>query len=75
MILSRVGNTVTNNDRNKVKRELYQIEKKRNLSDKEKEEIYENLVKIVKALNKKEEYKYHDLDDLDYYGIRDRKFI
>ena len=75
MILSRLGNTVTNNDRKKVKRKLYEIEKKKNLSDKKKEEIYENLVKIVKTLNKKEEYKYHDRDDLDYHGIRDRKFI
>ena len=27
MILSRLGNTVTNNDRKKIKRELYEIEK------------------------------------------------
>ena len=48
MILSRLGNTVTNNDRKKIKRELYEIEKKKNLSDKEKEEIYDNLVKKSK---------------------------
>ena len=71
MILSRLGNTVTNNDRNRIKRELYEIEKKKNLSDKEKEEIYDNLVKIVKTLDKKETYQYHDHDDLDYYGIKD----
>ena len=29
---------------------------------------------MVKTLHKKEEYKkYHDRDDLDYYGIRDIK--
>ena len=71
MILSRLGNTVTNNDRNRIKRELYEIEKKKNLSGKEKEEIYDNLVKIVKTLDKKETYQYHDHDDLDYYGIKD----
>ena len=71
MILSRLGNTVTNNDRKKIKRELYEIEKKENLSDKGKEEIYDNLVKIVKTLDEKEAYQYHDRDDLDYYGIRD----
>ena len=59
MILSRLGNTVTNNDRKKVKRKLYEIEKKENLSDKEKEKIYDDLVKLVKTLNKKEEHKYH----------------
>ena len=71
MMLSRLGNAVTDNDRKKIKRELYEIEKKENLSDKGKEEIYDNLVKIVKTLDEKEAYQYHDRDDLDYYGIRD----
>ena len=73
MILSRLGNTVTNNDRNRIKRELYETEKKKNLSGKEKEEIYDNLVKIVKTLDKKEIYQYHDHDHLHYYGIRDKE--
>ena len=71
MILGRLGNTVANNDRKKVRRKLYEIEKKENLSDKEKEKIYDNLVEIVNKLNKKEKYRYHDRDDLDYHGIRD----
>ena len=48
MILSRLGNTVTNNDRKKIKRELHEMEKKKNLSDKGKEEIYDNLAELVK---------------------------
>ena len=71
MMLSALGNTVANNDRKKVRRKLYEIEKKENLSDKEKEKIYDNLVEIVNKLNKKEKYRYHDRDDLDYHGIRD----
>ena len=59
MILSTLGNTVANNDRKKVRRKLYETEKKENLSDKEKEKIYDDLVKLVKTLNKKEEHKYH----------------
>ena len=62
MILSRLGNTVTNNDRKKIKKELYEIEKKENLSDKEKEKIYDDLVELVNTLNEKEQYKYHDRD-------------
>ena len=42
-----------------------------NLSDNEKEEIYDHLIKLVNSLNKKEKYQYHDRDDLDYYGIKD----
>ena len=60
MILSRLGNMVANNDRKKIKKELYEIENKKNLSDKEKEENYDNLVELVNILNKKEKYKYHD---------------
>ena len=69
MMLSKLGNTITNNDRKKIKRKLYETEKKENLSDKEKEKIYYDLLELVHTLNKKE-YKYHDCDDLDYYGIR-----
>ena len=71
MILSRLGNIVTNKDRKKITEGLYEIEKKKNLSDKEKEENYGHFAELVNAINKKEEYKYHDRDDLDYYGIRD----
>ena len=35
-MLSRLGNMVTKNDREKIKKELYEIENKTNLSDKEK---------------------------------------
>ena len=71
MILSRLGNTITDNDRKKIKKELYEIENKKNLLDEEKEMNYDNLVELVNKLNKKENYKSHDHDDLDYHGIRD----
>ena len=51
MMLRKLGNTVTNKDRKKVKRKLYEIEKKENLSDKEKEKIYDDLVELVNTLN------------------------
>ena len=70
IILSRLGNIVTKNDRKKIKKELYEIEKKQNLSDNEKEEIYDHLVELVNTFDKKEEYKQSDRDDLDYFGIK-----
>ena len=77
IILSRLGNIITNKDRNKITKELYEREKKKNLLYKKKEETYDHLVELVSTLIKKEEYKHHECDDLDYYGIRDieRKFI
>ena len=71
LILSRLGNIVTKNDRKKIKKELYEIEKKENLSDNKKEEIYDHLVKLVKNFDKKEEYKHSDHGDLDYFGIKE----
>ena len=69
-IFSRLGNIVTNKYRKKIKKELYEIEKGENLSDNEKEEIYDYFVKVVRTLDKKERYKYHDRDNQDYYGIK-----
>ena len=75
MIFSRLGNMVAKNDREKIKKEPYEIENKKNLSDKEKEKNYDNIVELVNKLNKKEKYKYHDRDDLDYHGIRDMENV
>ena len=71
LILSRLGNIVTKNDRKKIKKELYEIEKKQNLSDNEKAEIYDHLVELANTLDKKEEHKHSDHDDLNYFGIRE----
>ena len=71
VILSRLGDIVIKDDRVKIKRELYEIKNKKNLLDEEKGKIYDNLVELVNKLNKKEKYRYHDRDDLDYHGIRD----
>ena len=71
LVLSRLGNIVTKNDRQKIKKDLYKIEQKRNLSDNKKKKIYYDLIKLANTINKKEEQKHSDLDDLDYFGIRD----
>ena len=73
MILSRLVNIVNINDRKKIKRELYETEKKKNFSDKEKKENYNHLVELVRTLDKK--YQYNDHDDLDCYGIRDTESL
>ena len=52
VILSRLGDIVTKNDRKEIKNELYEIENKKNLSDEEKEKINDNLVQLVNKLNK-----------------------
>ena len=71
MILIRSGNILIKNDRKKIKKEIYEIEKKQNLLDNEKEEIYDHLVKLVNTLNKKEKNKYNKFDDLNYFGMKE----
>ena len=53
VILSRLGDIVTKDDRVKIKKELYEVKNKKNLSDKEKEKIDDNLLELVNKLNKK----------------------
>ena len=54
MILSRLGDIVTKNDRMRTKKELYEIENNENLPDKEKEKINNNPLELVRTLDKKE---------------------
>ena len=70
-ILNELRNILTKEYRKIIKKKLYEIENKKNLSKLEKEEINEYLTELVRILNKKEKYCYHDRDDPDYYGIRD----
>ena len=44
---------------------------KQNLTNKQKESIYNRLTELAIALDKIEKYKYQNFDDLDYIGIRD----
>ena len=65
MIPSRLGDIVTKDDRVKIKKELYEIENKKSLSDEEKEKNYDLFLELVNKFNKKEKYRYHDRHDLD----------
>ena len=69
LILSRLGNIAR--DKKKIKKQLYEIEKKQNLSDNEKEKIYDYLVKLAINLDKKEEHKSNDHDDDVYFGRKE----
>ena len=71
LILARLGNIVTKKDRHKIRKELYEIEKKKRLTKTQKEKIYNRLIEIANILDKIEAYKYHNHDDLDYFRIRD----
>ena len=70
-ILNKLRDILTKEYRKKIKKKLYKIENKKNLSEVEEEEINEYLIVLKRILNKKEKLRYHDRDDPDYYEIRD----
>ena len=53
-----------------IKRNLYNIEKQRKISLKRTSKYLDELDKRILKLD-----KYHDYDDYEYKGIKDRKFI
>ena len=53
----------------KIRRNLYEIENKNNLSKSKIKEIEQNLIELEKSLFKLN--KYYDYDDIEYKGIRD----
>ena len=71
IILARLGNAVTKNERNKIRKDLYKIEKKQKLIKTQKERVYRYLIQLANALNKRKEYKHSDNKDLDYFEITD----
>ena len=74
-ILNRLRDILPKKYRKEIKDQLYEIEHQDNLSEAEKEENDEYLRKLVRILNDKEKHSPYDRDDLDSYGIRDRKLI
>ena len=52
-----------------IRRNLYEIENKKNLSKSKIKEIEQNLIELEESLFKLN--KYYDYDDIEYKGIRD----
>ena len=61
---------ISKNESKDIKRNLYNIEKKRKINLKKTSKYLDELDKRILRLD-----KYHDYDDFEYKGIKDRKFI
>ena len=53
---------------NKIRKDFYEIENKKDLSASRRKEIKENLMELEKNISKSK--KYYDYDDYEYKGIR-----
>ena len=69
---------INNNSNDRIKNKINEIRialikqgNKQNLTNKQKESIYNRLTELAIALDKIEKYKYQNFEDLDYIGIRD----
>ena len=71
LTLPTLGNIVPKKYKNILRKDLYEIENKKNLTKAQRERIYNNLIKLANILDKKEEHKYSDYDDMDNFGLRD----
>ena len=71
IVLARLENIIPKKDKNKFRKELYELEKEKKYTKMHKERIYSYLIELANTLDRKEEYKYSDYNDLDYFGIRD----
>ena len=69
-ILNRLRDILPRRVRKEIRKKIYEIQNRENISEQEKEKINKYLTKLVRYLNKKEEHHHHDHDDPDYYGIR-----
>ena len=80
--LNRLGNILTNKERKKITKELYETLKKVNNTDKnrrlrkrQKERLLRKLIEQNNELVKKEQFVQNRYDDLEYQGISDIKPI
>ena len=69
--VTKLGNIVTKEERNIIRKELHKIESKKRLTKAQKERIRADLIELANILDKKEIHKYADHDDLPYFRIRD----
>ena len=65
LALIKLGYILTKNGRKKIKEELYVIENRQNLTNAQKDRIYNHLIETATTLDKIEANKYHNYDDLD----------
>ena len=81
-ILTRLGPLLTNNERKKITKDLYESLKKLNNTDKntrlrkkQKENMLKRLISQYNILFKKVQFMNKDYSDLQYHGITDLKHM
>ena len=66
IVLARLENIIPKKDKNKFRKELYELEKEKKYTKMHKERIYSYLIELANTLDRKEEYKYSDYKEHEY---------
>ena len=71
ILLTKLGNIVTKEESNSIRKELFKLEKQTTFTREQKEEARSYLSDLLVYVNKKQKYCYIDFQDQSYFGIRD----
>ena len=71
LVASKLGNILTKEERNIIRKELCKLENKKRFTKTQKERVYAYLIGLARTLDNKEKYQYSDYHDQDYFGIKD----
>ena len=71
VVASKLGNILTKEERNIIRKELCKLENKKRFTKTQKERAYAYLIGLARTLDNKEKYQYSDYHDQDYFGIKD----
>ena len=71
ILLTMLGNIVTKEDSNSIRKELHELEKQIHFTKRQREDAHKYLSNLIVDLNKKLKYRFTDSHDQTYFGIRD----
>ena len=71
VIASKLGNILTKEERNFIRKELYKLQNKKRFTKTQRERAYVYLIELVNTLNNKEKHQYSNFNDQDYFRIKD----
>ena len=71
VMASKLGNILTKEERNFIRKELYKLQNKKRFTKTQRERAYVYLIELVNTLNNKEKHQYSNFNDQDYFRIKD----
>ena len=71
VMASKLGNILTKEERNFIRKELYKLQNKKRFTKTQRERAYVYLTELVNTLNNKEKHQYSNFNDQDYFRIKD----